>query len=69
MDVDRAREALQEELLTVRAAILPKEASEGAVTTSTAEQVQRQQHQAVELPPPPKKKRSIRFVRGRYVIF
>jgi hypothetical protein len=68
IDADRAREALREEVHTGRAAILPEEASEGASTTSTAEQVQGQQYQAVEVHPPPKK-RDIRFARGRYVIF
>ncbi len=69
MDADRTREALRVEVLAVRSAISTKGASEGAATISNAEQMQRQQHQAVEGPPPPKKRRNIRSTRCKYVIF
>jgi len=69
MDADRAREVLREEVAAVRALILPEGASEGGATTSTAEQVQEQPHQAVDVCPPPMKKRVVRSTRSRYVTF
>ena len=51
MDADIAREALREEVLTVRAARLPEEATKGGATTSTAEQLQVQSRAATSIKP------------------
>ena len=69
MDADRSREVLREEVVAVRAPIVPEGASEGGATTSTAEQVQEQPHQAVEVCPPPMKTRGVRSTRGMYITF